>query len=69
VKLWSMKVGKGALVPVALRTRRAMKEWAAQRYMGSTEYTALEDDLDAKWKIVKRNHPGIRIVRVTVSEE
>ena len=72
MNLWGLKTGVGQLAPVAARCRKDIQEWAGQRFMSASDYAAINKmGMDHKrlWKRVRKNHPGFRIVSVTVSEE
>ena len=68
MRLWGLDCGLSQMAPVALRTKKDVIEWAAQRYMGANEYRTLRTHSD-KWKVILSNHPAFRIVRVRVTEE
>lgn len=69
----------GKLEPIALPKRRQVQIYIGRRFLPGDEYVRasgkvrLEEfgfggDIRAVWKAVKRRHPSIRLVRVTVSE-
>jgi len=67
MNLWGLKIDDHQY-PIALRTRALVQEWPGQRFMGSGDYKMRAPNWSAVWKKVRENHPGARIVRVTVSE-
>lgn len=67
MKAWGLKLESGSLYPIAVRTRQPLMDWACQRFIGCDDYRNLP--LGKAWALAKRRHPGMAIVRVTVSED
>lgn len=64
---WGLVLDTGRLVDQAWRTRQAAMEWATRRFIGATDYEELRS-VGPRWRLAKRRHKGMRIVRVSISK-
>lgn len=62
---WGLLLSNGRLADRAWRTKVEAMQWASERFIGCDEYDEL-GEVSPRWKLCKKRHPKMRIVRVAV---